>query len=251
MPVIDRPGIFKVASCAELGIKKSKIENSLAIAAVIKFTITEMWNGKEWVEWNYAQHVYAQLWFIGKTGQLKDNAVDTLRDVLGWDGDPDSLTDGTLQTPECKVEVKNEPYEKDGITKNSFKVDRIYRLDSSGSGIKSVAPDVLVKIKAMYGNRLKAACQKQPSSPPGSPVSPPQSPPSTSIQTYPDSDKNGAWAAFKARQQESGPPIEDDELDATWHRALSELIPGKLEEEFTPTDWGIIKHEGPGLVIPF
>ena len=59
---------------------------------------------------------------------------------------------------------------------------------------------------------------------------------------------DAAWAAFAAACPES---LSREEQEGQWFRILAKLFPGKPVEEFTPDDWGLVRVEAPGKVVPF
>ncbi len=166
MPMVDRTGKFRTEPGATVSLEEKP---SGAIAAVLLFPLIEMWEGGEWINWNYGQEVYCRVWVIKKDKTVNQNGVNTLKNILGWDGDMMSLGTG-WDVPACQVEVVEEAYEG----KQSLKGSWINAYDDDPDrGLKPASPELLKKISNMYGSKIRAAfgARPVPSAPPAAPVS--------------------------------------------------------------------------------
>ena len=241
MPEIDREGIFKVAPGAETAIEDA---DSGAVCAVFKFRITDALINGNWEDWSeHGFEAYARLWFIKKNnGGLNTTAVETMRDVLGWDGSIESISNGTWEVPACQITVKNEPYKG----QDRFKVSYINPFDYSGK-LNSANPDAIAKIQSLYGSQLRALCGAKAVTPP-KPAGKPGLPPPPKRRA---TGKDDAWQAF-LKLKESAPSFDDDYIASEWNRIGVEMFGDRFASESLSTaDWLKLKTEGPGRVIPF
>ena len=150
MPQVDRAGIFKAAPPTEYALEKSK-EGAWGVR--FRFELTDYLNGSEWVDWSvYGQHAYGTVWFLRKDGKPNVRGVETLRDVLGWDGDPASIENRTWTPPACQVVVKADEYNG----KTRFRVEWINPWTiRCRSGNDSDVAD----LKARFGPTLRACLE--------------------------------------------------------------------------------------------
>jgi len=58
-----------------------------------------------------------------------------------------------------------------------------------------------------------------------------------------------AWAAFCRGC--SGPQWDQAAVEVGWFRILAELFPGKRPDELSPTEWAVMRDEGPTRIVPF
>jgi|GEM_PF-859128 len=58
-----------------------------------------------------------------------------------------------------------------------------------------------------------------------------------------------AWAAFCRGC--TGPQWDQATLEREWFRILAELFPGKQPDELSPTEWAVMREEGPTRIVPF
>lgn len=230
---VDREGIFKAAPNAGLSLETSK---DGAVCVSMNFALTDYLNGDQWMDWaQYGQHVYGRLWFIKKDGSTNPTAIATLKDVIGWDGDPASLA--TLQTPAVQLTVKNEPYNG----KDSFKADWINPVDYVPQA-KSVAKDDISKLASLHGAKLRAAfgptkATPKPSPKPGTLPPPP---------TLPGCTKDDAWAAFEA--QGAVLKLSEEAIANGWRNEIGQ----RDEATMTGADWLRIRNgAAESLKIPF
>ena len=42
-----------------------------------------------------------------------------------------------------------------------------------------------------------------------------------------------------------------DAVEKEWFRVIAEMFPGKHPDQLTPADWGVLRAEGPGHILPF
>jgi hypothetical protein len=58
-----------------------------------------------------------------------------------------------------------------------------------------------------------------------------------------------AWAAFCRGC--TGPLWDQATLEREWFRILAELFPGKQPDELSPTEWAVMRDEGPTRIVQF
>lgn len=176
MPLIDRVGTFRVMPI-QWTIEESDKSSSVAVA--IRFEIRAEQVGEVpdnpeegiaggFAEWPHGYDVYGRFWVVKADGSINQKSVETLRDVLGWDGDFATVLNSAAPAIECQVEVEESDFEG----KRSFRVKWLNPLGSSG-GLKKADPDKVKALSAKYGSLIRAAAGKGPAAPAGKPGSPP------------------------------------------------------------------------------
>lgn len=256
MPQIDREGIFKVAAGGQHGLEKA---DSGAVAVAIKFKITDKLEGNDWQDWSaYSYETWARLWIIGKDGNVNEKAIQTLRDILGWDGDLDSVGAERWQLPACQVNVKADTY--DGKTK--YKAEWINPIDYvPDSRPKSAPPETVQSLKNQFGAQIRACFGNRPlaNTAPPAKAPPLPSPRAAATSTLPPppapkgvhGTKQRAWTAFVEHNGKLSNPHPDDGLGAQWARVYSQFFGGRDEQSLTPQDWVKMEQEGPAEITPF
>lgn len=58
-----------------------------------------------------------------------------------------------------------------------------------------------------------------------------------------------AWEAFCKGC--AGPQWDQAAVESEWFRVLAELFPGKQPDELSPTEWAVMRDEGPARIVPF
>lgn len=147
---IDRPGVYRTLPTQDITVETAQ---SGAIAAVVKFIAIEMYENGQWIDWNYGQEIYCRVWIVKKDGTVNQNGVNTLKNVLGWDGDMQSFGTG-WNVPACQVTVEAEEYKGETQYRGSW--INAYDADPE-RGMRPADPEIIKKIQSMYGARLRAA----------------------------------------------------------------------------------------------
>lgn len=239
MNFIDREGIFR-GPIVEAMIVTGKESQSVGLNITAR--IDEALNGKAWDDWSqYAMHAYGTLWVIKKDGSINEQAAESARDVLGWDGNVDSI-DAAKLSP-CQFNVKPDTYNN----KTTYKIAWVNPWDYEG-GMQPLDPSALAQIKTMHGAKLRAffGVRKSGSQAPP-PSAPPKSPPPVGHQTESSGSatRDEAWAAALET-------CKGDEKKALVHwdkniKVREEMV-GKGETDFTPNDWAAVRDD---CQIPF
>ncbi|KKM07634.1 hypothetical protein LCGC14_1731980 [marine sediment metagenome] len=119
----------------------------------IKVEIDEYWHAEtqQWGSYEGFPVVSGVVWIIGTDGVLNQRQVQSLTDHAGWNGDFDSISDGTWKpTP---VQVKVGTNERQGNTE--YRIDWVNAYDSipGGSGLNA---ETAKELNAKYGSQLRA-----------------------------------------------------------------------------------------------
>lgn len=186
---LDRAGQFRCLGGAQKWLEDSKTSKSLSL--MFAFQISQWWNPETsaWEDWTgYEVVTIGRQVLLKADGSRFEAGFQRLRDVLGWDGDPESLDSENWRTPPCSIEVANETYK--GQTRP--KVQWINAYDyvkgasntpgtSSASGKSRLINEHGSALRATFGGRPATA----PLPPP--PASPPRlaPPPVAASPTYP------------------------------------------------------------------
>ena len=171
MKRLAQTGIFK-AQVLSWGVRKA---NSGAIAVNFEFLIRSELENDTWASWDdFDQHtVYGDWWVVKKDGTINQGAVDQLVQVLGWNGDLNSII-GDPPALIVQIAVKDEEY--DGKTR--YKAAWMNPEDYQPAGVGEAPAEVQV-IQNRFGGLLRAAAaasaQKQgqaPTAPPPAAAAP-------------------------------------------------------------------------------
>jgi hypothetical protein len=256
MPQIDREGIFKTAAGAQHGLEEQK--NSKSVAVAINFQITDKLEGSEWQNWGeYGYHAWARVWLIKADGTVNENAVKTLRDVLGWDGDLDSIGSDKWSLPACQITVKGEAYG----SQLRHKVDYINPIDYS-PGPRTAPAEKVQSLKTVYGSQIRALFGNQQIKTPAPAKKPAPMPPlrPASMATLPPpppaakgvhGTKQRAWVAFVEANAAIANPRSDAVLAKEWDHVFSQFFGDRDESSLTPQDWVRMETDGPAEMTPF
>ncbi len=155
MPNVNEPGTYR-AEIEEYVLQDSKSSDAVAIKC--KFRTLEKKNGDEWLAYK-GMHVYGYAWIIGKDGKVNQKAQESFMNATGWDGDLDSIYQGTFEPYAVSIEVESEQYAgKDGQRKIAYKVAWINHYnDEGGGGLKGMDPAKSESIIEKYRQAMKAS----------------------------------------------------------------------------------------------
>ncbi|MEW6252370.1 MAG: hypothetical protein AB1716_17160, partial [Planctomycetota bacterium] len=87
------------------------------------------------------------------------------------------------------------------------------------------------------------APKPEPAPPPAETAEGPDDPHAATMQT--------AWNAFCAAYESLGDRGSAEDRQQQWFRILAELFPGKQPDELSPTEWAVMRDEGPTRIVPF
>jgi hypothetical protein len=248
---IDRDGIFR-GNPIEASIITGA-EGSQSVGLNVKCFVQEALDGSNWQPWDEYGFVAAgTLWIIKKDGSINENAAETARDVLGWDGDFDHV-EGT-QLRMCQFTVKGEEYKE----KMRYRIEWFNPYEFS-PGPRAVDAGQLSKLKTTHGAKMRAFFGQRKSAAPapaGKPAPPPpaakKSPPAppsapAGVDELPNATtRDEAWehlsTVFGNRK--------DVDVTGQWTQAIAEVqkSSGRDEAAFTAADWASVAGIGE---IPF
>lgn len=154
----DRAGVFRgpVIACslrkAEGGTQSKFFE--------LRCAIHEYWNGEAWEDWRgYDMEAFGGLCIVKQKGDLNPTQLDPLIEHGGWDGDFERLVAGECRLNPLRFTTKAASYEKDGQTKQSFKIEWIDAYDSvpGSKGLKTNMDENEAKmLNAQLGGAIRA-----------------------------------------------------------------------------------------------
>lgn len=254
---VDREGDFKTSG-GRAWIEKAK-EPSQAVAIVVEFPLVAHKQGNEWIGWaEYDQVGVARYWFISKVGGINQMAVDTLKDVLGFDGDIENIENWTPN--DCQVVVENREWNG----KTRMEVRWTNPIDWDGGSRFAAKADDLKDLNRQYGSQIRGAFKSStaPPKPPKTaaravptaakpavvPKPPPPKPtqPAASAQAA-QATAETAWEAFAAAIG-TKPALTQEYVAEQWFRFIEET--GKPQESFTGDDWAALTKRVADL-LPF
>jgi hypothetical protein len=207
-----------------------------------------------------------------KDGSLNTRTVDDLKAALGWDGsDPFWLQETDLSEHPVQVVLGWDEY--DG--KNRIRVNWLNPYGSTGNGGDVVPADD--EAKRRIGNRLgsklrarsggtpvksppaagKPAMPAPPveapapapaTAPPAAGPKPPAPTPQPPAEPVGEATMQDAWEVFTAACKDEWSQAQREQ---EWFRILTEIFPDRDLSDLTPAEWGQVKAEGPGKIIPF
>lgn len=186
---VDRTGTFR-AEVISYGMKKY---DSGSVAVNLVFRLTQWWydgeNESEWWDWTtYGQEVFGSFFVVKSNGDLNPKPIEQLIEHLGWDGNFDSIVNGTWEPTHCQVTVKEEIYKGE----TQFKARWISDYDTEPrSGLQTLSPEESKALNTKFGGQIRALAgdkirsAKKPSGPP------PSTPPSAPAPPTPAAPVNG------------------------------------------------------------
>jgi hypothetical protein len=60
-----------------------------------------------------------------------------------------------------------------------------------------------------------------------------------------------AWGAFCKGYESMGPKGTPEDREQQWFAILAKLFPGRQPRELSAVEWGVMRDQGPGEIIPF
>ncbi len=185
---VDRVGSWRV-EVTEYGLYKS---DGGAWAITLKCHALEHYNTekKQWENWTQYGYVQIEgsLWVIGKDGSLNDRKARSLVQSVGWNGNFESIEDGSWQPTRCQVTTELNDYKGEERLQIGF-VNDWDRVPGGGSNVTGVEASALQK---KHGGALRALAgniTRNETAPQGTPVQPaPQPPAPTSVERSPNDE---------------------------------------------------------------
>lgn len=182
-------------------------------------------------------------WMTKKDGSINTQAVETLKEIFGWDGsDPFWLEEHGAEFAEIPVElnVENETFigKGDGQEHTALKIKWVN--PAGGGNGNAIANSDRKALMAKYGAKLRAvsggttpAKKAAPSKAPAAPVLKSPTTAKKSTTTTP-SDVIVCWKAISDAMADK--PKED--LETQWFAILKDMCGEKDQSEYTPQEWG-------------
>lgn len=259
----NREGLFN-AYPAEVGVDETG-PNNLA-TCIIKFRMyEELQPSGEWADCAADNFEITGYFYLEKKdGSLNSITIDALKAALGWDGrDPFWLQETDLSGHAVQLKLALEEYNG----KRRMKVQYLNPFGSTGTGGVTKADGAAkTAIRNRLGSKLRALAgpaQKpaQPAAPPNLPPAKPKAPlvppppaaetpaPEPAATPGPDSSMAQAWEEFTRHCH--GEKWTQEAVEQEWFRILAELFPGKQPDQLSPTEWAVMRDEGPAKIIPF
>lgn len=153
MTALDRTGIFK-ARPVSWNVRKS--ENSESVAIQIHYQILAEKSGSDWEDWTqYEPHyVRGDHWIVKKDGRPNVKTIETLAEVLSWDGSLSSVIGS--DPPDIVVSVTVEAETYDGKTYHKVAWLNPENYVPGGDGASA---DEVRQLDAKFGSLLRAAAR--------------------------------------------------------------------------------------------
>lgn len=293
MPVpLDRPGRFRCLGGAQYWLRDSKSSSSVAVVFAFEISAWLDPTTGKWVDWMpYEQAIEGELYVIKTDGSVNQRALQTMRDVLGWNGDFTVLEQpGAWNTSPCQIEVENETYNN----RTRLRVKWINPHDWDGGGRRAEA-GLASRLAAQHGAAVRAMFGGSPAAsppparpvgptPPAPPVSPtypprgdqpsapsvpaavsaprpvaPSAPPSLphpSLPPPPAANAHANGATFESAWQAvcragHAQGTQPQVVTSTWQAKRAELFGDRANAMFLPADWERLQVETIAALPPF
>ncbi len=158
---VDRVGQFR-AIITDYGLTESKdgaVGVSLKAKLLEWFDLTQQdENGAQgaWLPWEqYDVEAEGVLWIIGKNekgNKINELAATSLVAHAGWDGNLESITNGSWQPTKCQIAVTEDTYRDETRLRLAF----VNSYDRNPLGMGSVAPEKARELQGRFGSQLRA-----------------------------------------------------------------------------------------------
>lgn len=149
MQAANQEGTFN-ATIMEFGLKEM---DSGSIAIAIRATLNEAWDGTEWQPWDqYEVEAEGDVWVVKKDGTINQGAAESLMKYAGWDGNLESITDGSWQPTKCSVTIKHEEYK--GV--HRYKIAFVNEWGKVPGALSNVKPEKAKELQSRFGSQLRA-----------------------------------------------------------------------------------------------
>ncbi len=151
LPVpVDREGSFQ----AEIIEYRVVDAESGAVGIGLKARLTAWWlhDEEKWDDWtSFNVEAEGCSWVVLKSGAVNDKSVEALCKYAGWDGNLDSVADGSWKPTPFQVAVKQEEYKG----KKSYKIAFVNGFDST-PGAGTISPERAKELAGKHGAALRA-----------------------------------------------------------------------------------------------
>ena len=176
----DREGTFRGVITSP-GLQKGK-PPSKSVGVTFLAQLTSIWvehedgEGGEWQPWEeYGMEAEGTSWIVGKEGAANQKAIEALIACAGWDGDLNSIYDGSWVPTPCQFVIKADTYRDETRYKVAFVND--YNRVPGGTGNVDASEAKLLQSQLGQQFRAIAGSLKRNATAPaaGKPSSPPAS----------------------------------------------------------------------------
>lgn len=175
--MIDRAGDFR-GEILQFGLQEY---DSGAVAIDITARILDAWDREagEWEDWRqYDCQALGRLFVVKKNGSLNDGPIKSLVAFAGWDGNLESIVNGTWQPTPCAFTIEEDIYK----TETRYRIGFVNDYNRTPGGQGNVDAEKAKAIQAKYGSQIRAiagnvARTSTDAKPTGKPKAPPRKPP--------------------------------------------------------------------------
>ena len=155
----------------ECGIREA---DSGAVAISVRAAIDAYFDAESnvWVECGQDNYeASGDLWIVKKTGEPNANQVESLCQHAGWNGDLESVANGTWQTKSCSFVLNREEYKEQVRHRISF----VNAYDRTPGLVGNVTPEKAKALQDRFGSQFRALAgnvQRNATAPSGKPPTP-------------------------------------------------------------------------------
>jgi hypothetical protein len=126
-----------------------------AMGIAIRATLQQIWNGEAgaWEDWSqYEMTADGTVWVVGKGGNPRDKAIESLCKSAGWDGNLEHVTNGSWQPTPCQFVVNEDSY-RDQVR---YKISFVNDFDQTPGGVGNVTAEKAKELQAKFGAQFRA-----------------------------------------------------------------------------------------------
>lgn len=148
MPLLQQTGDFR-GNIMSYGLDEAE---SGAIAVKMEVSITGIWYDGQWCDYSeHALTVGGYIWIIKKDGKINENSVKSLMNYAGWDGNLESIVNGSWFPKPIACSVEEDTY-KDTTRYRIAWVNDFDREPGGGNVDSGKAKD----LQQRFGGQLRA-----------------------------------------------------------------------------------------------
>lgn len=152
MDPCDREGTYRVGEVLNYGLKK--FEGSTSVAVALHVRLVELLHEGEW--YPVDQECYGDVWILKKNnGGPNQKSVESLIEHAGWDGNLESIANGTWKPTPFQVTTKADEYQGNV----SYKINFVNAWDAKPRGAGSLgtaSADDAKQLQNQWGSQLRA-----------------------------------------------------------------------------------------------
>jgi hypothetical protein len=126
-------------------------------AVVVNFAakISDYWDSdaQQWIDCAESDYrVKGAVWIVRKDKTLSVEAAQSIIDHAGWDGNMESIVNGTWQPSPCSMSIKKETYKEQEIYRAGF----LNAFDRVPGALGTVTEEKAKALQTQYGSALRA-----------------------------------------------------------------------------------------------